>query len=90
MKRIASRSFLMVASVVLSLAAASACASEGTTAPFKPADAGHGGAKPVDAGHACMLAFCPQPASGKACCVSSTTCGVDLGNGCVPSKKDGG
>lgn len=88
MNRIATRTFVLLVSGLLALGTASACASEDTTTtPFRTLDAGH--LKP-DAAHACNLAYCPQPTTGKACCLG-TACGVDPGTGCVPfNKKDGG
>jgi hypothetical protein len=90
MKRIATRTFTLLASGLFALGMAAACASEDTTgSPFKQAlDAGK--PKP-DAAHLCNLAYCPMPATGNKCCLPMTgACGVDEGNGCVPAKKDSG
>jgi hypothetical protein len=86
MKRMASRTVVLLGCALLALGTASACASEDTSLPFQK-DA----AVPLkkDAG-TCTPGFCPQPATGMACCATVSTCGVDLGGGCVPLKKDGG
>lgn len=88
MKRIATRTFALFASVLFVLGTVAACASEDTTgSPFKAAspDAGKS-AQPK----ACMVMYCPMPAAGMACCLPDGTCGVNPGNGCVPLTKDGG
>jgi hypothetical protein len=90
MKRIATRTFALLATGLFVLGTAAACASEDTSgSPFKvPTDAG----KPKMTPHACVVMYCPTPVGGAPCCLQDGTCGVDPGNGtgCVPVKKDAG
>ena len=77
MKRIAKRIAVSFAYCVLACGAASACASEEPT--FRQ-----------DAGKVCNPMFCPAVDMAPGCCLTSGTCGVAMGNGCVPAKKDSG
>ncbi|HEX3597245.1 MAG TPA: hypothetical protein VHU80_19185 [Polyangiaceae bacterium] len=74
----ATRTVVLLAYGLVAMGVASACASEETPSTFRQ-----------DAG-VCNVAFCTAPAGATPCCLTTTTCGVDLGTGCVPLKKDGG
>lgn len=88
MKRIATRTLVLLAYALAALGSASACASEDTSSPFRPLDAG----KKDSGGRHCDVTFCPMPASGAPCCLGNGLCGVTYGatTGCVPVKGDGG
>ena len=75
MKRIAKRIAGSFVYCMLAMGAASACASE------EPAFR-------QDAGKGCDPAFCHQQDMIRGCCLPSGSCGIDLGQGCVPVKKD--
>jgi hypothetical protein len=90
MKRIATRTFALLASGLFVLGTAAACASEDTTGSAFKAPASSGGAAGATQMSTCMVMYCPMPADGKACCLPDGSCGVDPGNGCVPLKKDAG
>jgi hypothetical protein len=76
MKRIAKRIAGSFFYCVLAWGAVSACASEEAT--FRQ-----------DAGK-CDPVFCHNLDMIRGCCLNNGACGVDLGNGCVPAKKDSG
>ena len=77
MKRIAKRIASSLFYCVLACGAASACASEEPT--FRQ-----------DAGKPCDPKFCPTVDMALGCCLPTGACGVNMGNGCVPTKKDSG
>jgi hypothetical protein len=77
MKRIAKRIAGSFVYCMLAWGGVSACASEDATFPR-------------DAGGKCDPAFCHAMDMIRGCCLNTGACGVDLGNGCVPVKKDSG
>lgn len=38
----------------------------------------------------CIEEYCPDMGAGFGCCVNASTCGINLGMGCVPITKDAG
>ncbi len=91
MKRIATRTFALLASGLFVLGTVAACASEDTTgSAFKATPSSSGGAAGATQMSACMVMYCPMPSAGKACCLPEGKCGVDPGNGCVPLNTDAG
>ena len=78
MMRIAKRIAGSFVYCMLAMGAASACASE------EPAFRQDAGTK------ACDPVFCHNQDMIRGCCLQTGACGVDLGQGCVPAKKDSG
>lgn len=80
MKKTTLRAACLLACSALTMAWASACASQNESFPGGSiTDASADG----PASGQCVVAYCPSQGTAKGCCLNSTTCGINNGMGCV-------